>query len=305
MVRAVCYTPKKRLNLQQAYQNKSPVKIVGVKSTRKRYRTDSEEYSIQKYAKITPSTLEFSYNDAFSNNLCSVQQALSKDVYETVDLKVKIMKKQEQKQVIIKNEKPTYKSDCIIADETQAIKLVLWEDCIDGVHNGKSYHFQNLTVRIFDDSKFINTNEATIITEIEDIKDINMSDPDIQENLLTGDCIAIQIKSTTSCVMCNTSIDVSTEDKTITCQNCNITTLSTTIKQKLVAQMVIKTQQEKILKFTCFNDGIQSFLKTTGCQTPLSDIPIEELKTTILQGGQKQIIADQTSHIISQFLPLK
>ena len=133
VVHAVCCTPKKRLNLQQAYQNKSPVKIVGVKSTRKRYRTDSEEYSIQKYAKITPSTLEFSYNDAFSNNLCSVQQALSKDVYETVDLKVKIKKKQ----VIIKNEKPTYKSDCIIADETQAIKLVLWEDCIDAVHNGK------------------------------------------------------------------------------------------------------------------------------------------------------------------------
>ena len=68
-----------------------------------------------------------------------------------------------------------------------------------------------------------------------------MSDPDIQENLLTGDCIAIQIKSTTSCVMCNTSIDVSTEDKTITCQNCNITTPSTTTttKQKRVAMEFI------------------------------------------------------------------
>ena len=116
VVGTVSDTPNKHLNLQQPYQNKLHVKIVGTKSTCKRYHTDSEEYSTQKYAKITPSTLQFSYNYAFSNKLCSVQEALSKDLYQIVDLKVKIMKKQEQKQVKVRNEKSTYKSDCIIVD---------------------------------------------------------------------------------------------------------------------------------------------------------------------------------------------
>jgi len=36
VVRAVCFSPDKRTDLHQAYQNKSPVKIKGVKSAEKK-----------------------------------------------------------------------------------------------------------------------------------------------------------------------------------------------------------------------------------------------------------------------------
>jgi len=62
-VHAVCYSPEKCLNLTQPFQNKSPVKIQGVKpTTSKRFHTTTEEYTISKQAKITPS-LEFEYNE--------------------------------------------------------------------------------------------------------------------------------------------------------------------------------------------------------------------------------------------------
>lgn len=63
-------------------------------------------------------------------------------------------------------------------------------------------------------------------------------------------------------------------------------------------------QEKKILKFTCFNDAISSFLITTDSQMSLSDIPLEDLQKIMLQAGNKKIIADKTTQVISQFLPL-
>ncbi|CAB3980019.1 Hypothetical predicted protein, partial [Paramuricea clavata] len=61
-VRAVCFDPPKRVNLQQAFQQKSPVKITGVKrSFNTSFSTDQEEYKIPKQAKIQPATTKFNY----------------------------------------------------------------------------------------------------------------------------------------------------------------------------------------------------------------------------------------------------
>ena len=37
----------------------------------------------------------------------------------------------------------------------------------------------------------------------------------------------------------------------------------------------------------------------------LSDIPLEDLEKIMLQAGNKKIIADKTTQVISQFLPLQ
>ena len=118
-MRLVCYSPKKRINLQQAYEKRSPIKITETKrNTTKRTTSDKEEYTIIKSAKITPATLEFLFDESCVSNLLTVTDALNVNVYQTEDLKVKIVTKSENKQVIIQNDKIKYKVDCIIADET-------------------------------------------------------------------------------------------------------------------------------------------------------------------------------------------
>lgn len=72
-VRLVCYSPEKRVNLQQAFQNKSPVKIHGVK----RSKTKEDEYSIAKAAKIAPSDVESPYNKAVASQVSTVEDCLS------------------------------------------------------------------------------------------------------------------------------------------------------------------------------------------------------------------------------------
>ena len=50
-----------------------------------------------------------------------------------------------------------------------------------------------------------------------------------------------------------------------------MTTLASIFQTKLVSQMMIKTGQNKLKIFTCFNDAIQSFL-TLKCPTPMSEL---------------------------------
>ena len=305
-VHAVCYLPEKRVKLQQAFQSKSPVKISGVKASgTKRFHGGIDEYTITKQAKVTPSLSIFQYNEAFANKLCTVQQALSKDLYEIVDLKVKVMTKEENKEVIVQNEKAKSKSDSFIADDTDTIKLVLWENIIDCIHVGKSYHLKNLKVRIFGDEKYLNTNESTVYDEIEDIKDVNLTKPAIQHNLVNGQCIAVQLKRTMCCIVCNCQLDeTKVENEMITCSSCGNTTLEGMSKTKLVARITVLSDDKNIFKFTCFNDALQSLLNTTGCVRSLGSIPLEDLKKIILKSGPRKIIADKATQLIAQFLPL-
>ena len=109
-----------------------------------------------------------------------VKQALDLNIYETVDPKVKIMIKSENKQPILQGDKTKYKMDSIVADDTGTVKLFLWEDTIDKLHNGKCHHIQNCKIRVFDGSKFLNTNEFTKKTEIDEIPNINLATPELQ-----------------------------------------------------------------------------------------------------------------------------
>ena len=86
--------------------------------------------------------------------------------------------------------------------DTGTIKLIVWEQLIDSVHAGLYYHFDNLTIRIFDDEKFVNSNELTAVEPIDDIT-IHMESPEIKDKLLVGHCITIDIYKSTSYIACN------------------------------------------------------------------------------------------------------
>ena len=83
------------------------------------------------------------------NCLHTVKQILEADMYEIVDLNVKIITKFQSKQSVMKNQVSMQKIDIvhtIVTDDTGTMKLILWEQLIDSVHSGLSYHFNNLTI---------------------------------------------------------------------------------------------------------------------------------------------------------------
>ena len=53
----------------------------------------TDEYTISKKAKIMQTSLEFSNNNDLSNRYVSVEDALKADLYQTVDVEVKVLHK--------------------------------------------------------------------------------------------------------------------------------------------------------------------------------------------------------------------
>ena len=196
------------------------------------------------------------------SHLHTIKQILVADIYETVDLKVKIVSKSQSKQSIMMQ-----KIDAIVADDTGTIKLILWEQLIDSVHTGLSYHFNNLSFRVFVDEKFVNSNKWTTVEPMDDIT-IHMESPETKDKLLVGgQYIAIAIKST-SCIGCNKIQPGNNEEEFVTCKNCKTTTLASVFRTKLVPQMMIKTDQNKLENFTCFICAIHRFLTLKLCPKP-------------------------------------
>ena len=188
------------------------------------------------------------------------EEALEAPIYQRIDLKVKDITKQPDKQAIGKNDKTYYKVECMVADCTNSIKLILWEDTIDKVSAGKSYLLQNVTVHSFDNTKFVNTNKTTVVQEADEITDANTNTPGLQENHLTGQCVGIEIKKNMSCLVCNHSLpDDLTQEETIVCPLCKVTTLSSLLNTKLVGHVLIITEKA-MHSDTCFNDALESYL---------------------------------------------
>ena len=156
-VRAVCYSPEKRVTIQQACENNSPVKISGTKRNRfATFNANREEYTITRPAKITRTDVDFKVNESLAHNLITVKDCLITNIFETVDLKVKIITKSERKQPISINLQTKYQADCIVADVTGSTNLVLWEEVIDKIHSGKSYYgkaFWTKAVEFFSDGR--------------------------------------------------------------------------------------------------------------------------------------------------------
>ena len=83
-----------------------------------------------------------------------------------------------------------------------------------------------------------------------------------------------------------------------------MTTLASVFHTKLVSQMVIKTDQNKLENFTFFNDAIQSFLTPKLCPTPISELKEDEMKKLFLTTGQMKMIASKNTKGISRFLDI-
>ena len=69
--------------------------------------------------------------------------------------------------------KPLTKVDYIIADSTKSIKLLAWENKVV-LEADKSYHIKGISVRSFNDEKYLTTTKHTSIHPIEELVAVMM-----------------------------------------------------------------------------------------------------------------------------------
>ena len=74
-----------------------------------------------------------------------------------------------------------------ISDGEATAKLVLWESDVDAVQRGKAFNFEQLRVRMEDNTKVLNTTRNTVINENYDdnLKKVEAKDINLESNIET------------------------------------------------------------------------------------------------------------------------
>ena len=104
----------------------------------------------------------------------------------------------------------------------------------------------------------------------------------------------IYINRSTSCIACNKIQPVNNEEEFVTCKNCKMTTLASIFQTKLVCQMMIKTDQNKLVLLHVLGMQFKVFLNF---KTPMSELKEDE--KLFLTTGQMRMIASKNTKIIS------
>lgn len=114
------------------------------------------------------------------------------------------------------------KREGVIADKSAAIKITLWENQTQKVQVSKSYQFQNVTVRLWDNKKFLSTSVSTIINEIPDIGPLPAQNlDDLQDSKQHFSIISVSCKLTKQCLACKAEItSMNPELTTYKCTSC-------------------------------------------------------------------------------------
>jgi hypothetical protein len=125
-------------------------------------------------------------------------------------------------------------------------------------------------VCIFDDEKYLNTNQSTEYNEIENVQGINLDAPQMKDNILSGECVAVQVKRTSCCLVSNNGFDLPTaSEEIVTCHSCKSDMRVETLKAKLVAQVTVKTNELACLtlfSYDIFTKQLEMLGPSTGIE---------------------------------------
>lgn len=104
-----------------------------------------------------------------------------------------------------KDGKKLQKQDCIIADASLHMRLVLWEEDVGKLQSGDSYQLENVMIQQYNMHKYLSLSGDATVTKVDDIEETETvdteSDREQEVKVLQGEIIAVlNADSYLSCV---------------------------------------------------------------------------------------------------------
>jgi len=255
-VRALCYSPEKRPKIKEMQDKKQPVSFDNVQQTVGRRRALEEEYTIRKKSRVTPHIVDYEYDPAFSQMHFSISEIDDISDFQSISVKAKVMLIGESEVVNVRG-KPLTKIDYIIADSTKSIKLLAWENKVV-LEADKSYHIEGISVRSFNDEKYLTTTKYTSIHPIEELVAVNDGQCDYG-NVVVGSVLGVSVSHYKIC-LCNTKIQVDDNTTTVKCNKCKLTVFANALLDSSVTKLIIKDFSSQMHTYTALNTTMDTFL---------------------------------------------
>ena len=185
--------------------------------------------------------------------------------------------------------------NAVIADNTKAIKITFWQNCVDAVEQEKFYKITNCITTSFNNEIWINTTSNSKITEIEPFGEVKDSTNLLQASSSKIELALVSVTQHKKCsnVKCNKSItlDSSVPDPTFKCKHCLMKQKTANIKTATVVVMNTESQS-----YTMYDSALKNFLEGESRLDLLQDA--DRLEDFLLEIENVEVTHNQNDHII-------
>lgn len=123
---------------------------------------------------------------------------------QSVNTIVKVLAAQVPVGINTKDSRNLMKQDCTVGDSTGCRRLVLWQNDIGKLCEGKSYKLKGLTVRLYNLTKYLNAGPTFSVELADDIGEVSEDvDSNEQSSMIIGDIDSVMFSEAyASCKSC-------------------------------------------------------------------------------------------------------
>ena len=212
-------------------------------------------------------------------------------------------------------ERSVMKLDCNVADDTNAIKLTLWDKNIQLVQEGQVYEIVNARVRSYQGEKYLSSNFDTIITTVKSdgrnmrfVSQLMENEESISENTIIVSRIA-GVQEIQRYAVCNSSrrkLGNLQSDLSV-CDSCGLSQIKTAADQTHFIVGIFIGGEHKVL-LRVLQDQVESFIKLYNAQAEsCNKINVESLTNSeiidpLLAARDLKITFNIKSKLVSSIL---
>ena len=141
------------------------------------------------------------------------------------------------------------------------LKLSVWEDKLR-FKVGKSYIIEGISVRSFNDEKYLTTTTHTSVTQTDDMITIEPEHHESYGKGAVASVMAVSISSYKACLVCNTKFEIVDHNvATIKCHKCNLSTFLNRLLDSSVTKFVLKDDLNKLCTYNVLDIAMKTFLQ--------------------------------------------
>ena len=244
--RVVSFDPGHRAAMKKAEEEGSVVALSN--SIVKRSALSSElEVHLSKRSKVmsSPRKLSLGYAVVLSRRSSKITDVATLTVSQEIEVRCKVVKVNEVSTVKRSGDgKELRKQDVVIGDETGSCRLVLWEDDVSSLEEGKSYRLVDMGVRMYDATKYLSFTAKNSKEMIEDLENVNEEDIADEESESSGRVVKGEISAVMStfeypsCKFCHSKV-VSEDGLFGECSKCSAVMKMAYCEETKLAKFVV------------------------------------------------------------------
>ena len=134
----------------------------------------------------------------------------------------------------------------VIADNTKAVKITLWQNSVEAVEEDKYYKLANIITNLFNNEVWINTTADTKISEIDPYEGVQDGAELLQPSTSQIELATVSVVQNLKCsnMKCSKAINLDTvnQDPTMRCPHCAMKQKTANMRKTTTVQMNTKTQ---------------------------------------------------------------